>query len=327
MIAVLLVDDEPRVLEGLRDVLRCHRRNWSMVFAAGGEEALAAVERQPFDIVVSDIQMPRVDGVTVLEEVRRLRPETVRVVLSGRTDRASALRAIPVAHRVLGKPADPAQLQAAIERARTLRTIVPDTRARARAGWARLLPAQPEVLRALSAALAAGASEADAAAIVELDPALAAKVLQVAGWTFLSSGTPPTGIRKAVARVGTGLLRGIVDASAPASPGATAACRDIALHSVAVARRAAALAAPELADEAYAAGLVHDAGKLLQLTSPTSPACGATHAELGAYLLGTWGLPDGLVATLHRGRGGDSLAELVCSAHTGVAAAGPASVV
>jgi hypothetical protein len=47
----------------------------------------------------------------------------------------------------------------------------------------------------------------------------------------------------------------------------------------------------------------------------------------GTYLLGTWGLPDGLVATLHRGRGGDCLAELVCSAHTGVAAAGPASPV
>ncbi|MEA2221647.1 MAG: hypothetical protein QOH83_23 [Solirubrobacteraceae bacterium] len=323
MTAVLFVDDESAVLEGLRDQLRRHRRSWSMVFAQGGAEALAAVARRPFDIVLSDIRMPGIDGVEVLTEVRRLRPDMMRVVLSGHTQAASALRGISVAHRVLGKPTDPAELRAAIERARTLRAIVLDPGARACAGRAALLPAQPDALRALCAALAADACEADVAAIIERDPALAAKALQVAGWTFFGSGAPPGGIRKALQRLGTELLQGVVDASGQASSAAAPACLEIALHSIAVARRASELAPPEFAEEAYAAGLLHDAGKLLLADSPSpTPSWGGMHAQLGAYVLGAWGLPDALVAaTLHRSRGRGLLARLIAHAHEDLAAA------
>ena len=59
---VLFVDDEPRILEGLRRMLRSQRHDWEMAFAPGGEAALAMLETLPFDVIVSDMRMPGIDG-------------------------------------------------------------------------------------------------------------------------------------------------------------------------------------------------------------------------------------------------------------------------
>ena len=59
---VLFVDDEPEVLDGLRDALRRYRRVWDMRFAGGGAEALALLEGEPADVIVTDVQMPGMDG-------------------------------------------------------------------------------------------------------------------------------------------------------------------------------------------------------------------------------------------------------------------------
>ena len=67
---VLFVDDEPRILEGLRRMLRPQRHEWEMAFAPGGEAALAMMEASPFDVIVSDMRMPGMDGATLLCRVR-----------------------------------------------------------------------------------------------------------------------------------------------------------------------------------------------------------------------------------------------------------------
>jgi YesN/AraC family two-component response regulator len=59
---VLFVDDEPMVLTGLKRSLHPMRAEWEMVFATGGVEALAAMDRQTFDIIVTDMRMPGMDG-------------------------------------------------------------------------------------------------------------------------------------------------------------------------------------------------------------------------------------------------------------------------
>ncbi len=63
---VLFVDDEPRILEGLRRMLRPQRHEWEMAFAPGGEAALAMMEASPFDVIVSDMRMPGIDGAVPL---------------------------------------------------------------------------------------------------------------------------------------------------------------------------------------------------------------------------------------------------------------------
>ena len=63
---IMFVDDDPFLLEGLRDALRPHRRRWQMTFAGSGEEALSVLEGEPQDVVVSDLRMPVMDGATLL---------------------------------------------------------------------------------------------------------------------------------------------------------------------------------------------------------------------------------------------------------------------
>ena len=101
---ILFVDDDPNVLDGLRDALRPRRREWRMSFVPGGEAAIDVVERETVDIVVSDLRMPGIDGATLLTRVASMQPEAVRIVLSGQADPTTIGRVAAVAHRILVKP-------------------------------------------------------------------------------------------------------------------------------------------------------------------------------------------------------------------------------
>src|SRR5579859_4207949 len=112
---VLFVDDERRILEGLQRMLRHYRKQWEMTFANSGAEALSILAGGRYDVIVSDMRMPGMDGAQLLETVRKLYPGMIRIVLSGHTDMEAAIRAVPVAHQFLAKPCDPDKLQAAID--------------------------------------------------------------------------------------------------------------------------------------------------------------------------------------------------------------------
>src|SRR5689334_4246696 len=113
---ILFVDDEPNVLEGLRRMLRPQRNEWNMAFVSSGEEALNELKRTPFDVLVSDMRMPKMDGMSLLSQVRAEYPHIVRIVLSGYSEYETALRAVPVANQFLMKPCDAETLKHVIER-------------------------------------------------------------------------------------------------------------------------------------------------------------------------------------------------------------------
>lgn len=119
---ILIVDDEPQMLRALRSVFGRDRTRWDLVFAEGGRSALAELHRGAFDLVVSDMRMPDVDGVALLEAVRHDSPRTVRLMMSGAIDFDDADVARGLAHELLGKPCPPSRLRETIERwlARTL---------------------------------------------------------------------------------------------------------------------------------------------------------------------------------------------------------------
>jgi DNA-binding NarL/FixJ family response regulator len=114
---VLFVDDEPSVLSALRRLLYSQRSRWSMTFVSSGQAALEAMLDEPFDVVVTDMLMPDMDGATLLGEVQQLYPRTGLLVLSGYSDAGATLSASKLARQILKKPCEPATLIEAISAA------------------------------------------------------------------------------------------------------------------------------------------------------------------------------------------------------------------
>src|SRR3954469_8943095 len=101
---VLFADDDACILGGLADALRRRPAGWDARFAHGGQAGLDVIGARRFDVVVSDLSMPVVDGIDVLQRVREQQPDAGRVVLQGGAEPAAARAVSRVAHRYLAKP-------------------------------------------------------------------------------------------------------------------------------------------------------------------------------------------------------------------------------
>ncbi|MBN1610293.1 MAG: HDOD domain-containing protein [Polyangiaceae bacterium] len=317
---ILFVDDEPKILDGLRTLLRRRRREWDMAFVGGGKEALAAFEQQPFDVIVSDMRMPEMDGATLLKEIRRRYPHAVRIVLTGHTEVETALRTIPIAHQFLTKPCDAEVLKSVIDRACSLQALLDDELIRGLVGGIGELPSVPRIFSELSTALAdPDRGLADVAGILEQDVAMCAKVLQLVNSSFVGLGRRMSNIRDAVVYLGARTLKQLVlSVEVFRAFPAKLAHGDLSLdalqrHSLLTAQVARRIVPPGAdAEDAFAAGILHDVGililathvperlaealdsakqKSIPLYQAETELYGVTHAEAGAYLLGLWGLP------------------------------------
>ncbi len=106
-IVILFVDDEPDVLSALRRFLR--KEPYRVVFAESGAKALEILASQPVAIIVSDLRMPEMDGLTLLNEARTRYPETERLILSATSDMDKIIAAIDRSDvlRFIQKPLEP----------------------------------------------------------------------------------------------------------------------------------------------------------------------------------------------------------------------------
>ncbi len=116
-VAVLCVDDDFKQLEALSRVLR---NRFQLVTATDPREALDLVRASPqFAVVVSDLRMPAVDGITFLSQVREVAPDSVGVLLTGNADLTAAIAAVNQGHvfRFLRKPCPPDLIVATVQAA------------------------------------------------------------------------------------------------------------------------------------------------------------------------------------------------------------------
>lgn len=116
---ILFVDDEAEVLESLARCVHSRSGEWACEFVASGREALARLAAEPFHVIVADMRMPGMDGATLLQRVRQVAPETVRVMLTGSTELWTAVEAINRGHvfHFLLKPCERDQLLHSVTKA------------------------------------------------------------------------------------------------------------------------------------------------------------------------------------------------------------------
>lgn len=321
---ILFVDDEPMVLRGIERSLRSMRHEWTTEFAPGGPEALDAMAKNRFDVVITDMRMPGMDGAQLLEEVKNRFPRMVRIVLSGQSDQATILRAIGPTHQYLSKPCDVEELKQKLRHALALRDLLDNSALKEVVSRLAALPSLPALRSSLRDLLnSPNPSIVDAGKIVSRDIGMTAKVLQLVNSAFLGTPSRIVSATKASAIIGLDTLRALtlsVELFFELEP-EFAGLHGLWKDSLATARCAQAIARAESAptpvvEAAFTAGLLCDVGRLVlasacskdyraALAAKQENSCstdeaemaafGCTHAQVGAYLLGLWGLPDSIV--------------------------------
>lgn len=314
---LLFVDDEPQVLQGLKASLYTRRKDWDMHFAEGGAQALELMRESHFDVLVTDLRMPGLDGTTLVARVRNDSPSTIRVVLSGYADVGQSQSLVSLAHRYLSKPCEPMQLEECIDRCLATQALIESKELRIQLGAVGALPPLPSTFAALQRALADPSIDlSKVSAIIQKDPAVSAKVLQVCNSAFFRLPRRVSTIKQAVSYLGLSTVRSMVLSAElfrpgkPLSPGLDLGQMQRHALSVAAIARALAADAP-WAEDAFLAGLLHDVGFLLlarqfkdqmqralEATAAGMPLAeaeqkfvGVSHGVAGGYLLGLWGLP------------------------------------
>ena len=331
---ILFVDDEAPALEGLRSRLHRLSGKWEMAFVGSAEQAIEAMQRQPYDVIVTDMRMPGgMDGGKLLEAISARWPQTVRIMLSGYSELAPTVRLIPFVHQYLSKPCQPQQLENVVDRCLGLQALLSQPDLRGIVGRIRQLPSLPHIYTALQNIVRDDSvTLSEVAELVAADAALAARVLQIVNSAFFRLARRISNIEQAVNYLGFGAIRNLaltveVFAQWPGGGSGVLDLHKLQSHAQGVAAGAHALTVgTEIADDTLLAGLLHDIGywvlaqecpadlhqavelavaSAVPLHVAESQVIGASHAEIGAYLLGIWGLPYPVIEAVahHHGPG------------------------
>lgn len=324
---ILFVDDEAMVLQGIQRSFRAMRDEWDMDFAEGGEPAKILIERQHYDVVLTDMMMPGMDGAQLLAFVKQRSPRTIRLVLSGHAEQQLAMKCVGLAHQYLAKPCDAAALKKIVGRVLDPAFAIRNDKVMALVGQLENLPSLPAIYSKMIQLLKDPNAEMDQiGALIAGDMAMTAKILQLVNSSFFGLSRQVTKPAEAASFLGMETLKALVLATNvfgqfEAKLRAGACAESASEHSQKVAAASRAIAKAENAsravvDESLLAGLLHDVGKLVLASSLPEKfgpaACGSelsgldaelaelgtTHAEIGGYLLGLWGLPAPVVEAI-----------------------------
>jgi HD-like signal output (HDOD) protein len=320
---ILFVDDEINILNGLKRMLNVKKNEWHMVFVLSGEKALSELEKQSFDIVVSDMRMPVMDGVKLLTTIRDKYPQMTRIALSGYSDTQMILESIRSTHLFISKPTNYDILANAIARSLSIQAMINDSALRDFVSGINSLPCVPEIHNELVKELAcADVSIESVGRIIEKDMGISVKLLQIVNSAFFGLARNVFSPMEAAAHLGTDIIKSLVlsikifelfedESSVKKS-------NNIFSQSQMVAKGAAIIAKKEgfsrkECDQLMSAGMLQDVGKLIMysyfpkasheqfeqyetmdLTSEINlerQIYGVSHEQIGAYLLHLWGLP------------------------------------
>jgi DNA-binding NtrC family response regulator len=120
---ILIVEDDSTVRESLRLLFK--KKGYEILLASNGKEALHSFRREAVDLVITDVVMPKMDGIELLESVKNLRPETEVIVISAQGTIEKAVHAMKLgAFDFIEKPINPRVISLLVERALEKQTLI-----------------------------------------------------------------------------------------------------------------------------------------------------------------------------------------------------------
>lgn len=328
---ILFVDDNPDMLSSLRRMLRVMRSEWEMGFVGGGREALEKLAEVPYDVVVSDIRMPEMDGVELLTRIKKLYPRMVRIALSGQSDQEVVLKSVGPTHQFLAKPCDADSLKAVILRSCALQDLLSDSSLQKIVTELESLPSLPSLyLEIIEELRSPKSSLAKIGAIISKDIAMTAKILQLVNSAFFGMPQHISSPAHAATLLGVNIVKALVLSVKIFSSYSTSMSEQLNIKRLWNHCNMTAVLTKEIArvekfdrkmtDDAFMAGILHNVGilvlasnmpkqynKVLQIAEKEKKrlveaeqiVIGKTHAEVGGYLMGLWGLPDSIVEAIY----------------------------
>jgi putative nucleotidyltransferase with HDIG domain len=327
---ILFVDDEPAMIRVLKMGMRPMAAEWDVQFAEGGEAGLELVKKENFDVVVTDMRMAGINGAQLLNQVLRHHPETIRIILSGYADLSEVVSCVGLTHQFLTKPCSLDDLKSCLKKVSGIKEKLQHDKLRELTGGLACLPGIPELYLEITEALQSPNTSSDRIAeIASRDPALSAKILQIANSAFFGFSRKVFSVEEAVQLLGLGVIQSLALAVPLFTSFDRKRCPGFHIdqvweHSAEVAAIARRIYNEHLddshrAEQAFAAGIMHDIGKLIlaekmpeqyeailaeakatqtELHKIERKSLNATHAEVGAYLLALWGLPVPLIEAI-----------------------------
>lgn len=327
---ILFVDDEPDVIQALRRMLWPLRKQWKMTFVSSGQDALQSMEKSDFDVIVTDMRMPEMNGAELLTAVKQQYPDVVRIILSGHSDEETILRSVGIAHQYLAKPCDADALQQTIARACALRDLLNSSDLKRIVSRLNSLPSLPDLYQEIVEQLQSDDPSINKIGkIIEKDIGMTAKILQLVNSAFFGLPRQVSDAKQAVSLLGIDTIKGLVCTIHIFTQFDNEAVQELGLkevwdHSMNVGAYARLIgmahkAEQTMIDQGYLAGNLHDVGKLvlaqnqpafyseciklskaegIPLQKAELEVFGATHADIGAYLLGLWGFDDPIIEAI-----------------------------
>jgi putative nucleotidyltransferase with HDIG domain len=324
---ILFVDDDPMLLEFYRVIMRSESDRWEVRAIDQGQGALDLLDREAFDVIVCDLRMPGLSGFEVMRQVSQRHPQVARITISGIDDQNEVARCMEATHQFLPKPFDVKAFRAALACIGSLDTFLAEPELQGLVAKLRTLPSFPSLYLEIMAESRREASCAQSLAeIVARDPGMTAKLLQIVNSAAFALKRRIATPLEAVQYLGAATLQSLalsthMFSSLPDDPLQGISVQSLWEHAIATATLARSILEferqdPESCAAAYTAGLLHDIGKLILLQSmPKEYATvlqtaldgqlsvfeaekrvfKATHAGVGAYVLGLWGLPAPIV--------------------------------
>jgi putative nucleotidyltransferase with HDIG domain len=324
---LLFVDDEPILREVYFSLGQALGHGHEVHTAGSGQEALKLLSEKSFDVVVSDLAMPGMDGMEFLNKVVSDYPESARIVVSGFADRLKIAECLTIGHRFFNKPLNFKTLAALLKRICQYSYLVRDERIRRIICGNGALPTPPETYVQLTETLNSPYADLDdVGKIVEQDPGLSTKLLHIVNSAQFGISRQIVTPSEAVQILGIEVLKALMLGVKAFNfydekPFVKSTFHDLWSHSLEIAVNARKLAvaeklSTEVCEECFLAGLLHDIGKLIlaanaerqyQLVLDLSKKAAihlhqaemgifsCTHAQIGAYLLALWGVPDSVI--------------------------------
>ncbi len=329
MINVLFVDDEKDILDGYRRMLFSMKNTWNIFYANSAYEALHLLDSRKIDVVLCDYLMPFMNGMDLLHAIKDKYPNTIRVMLTGITDKVTLISSLPFIHRIIYKPCDTRYIKEVIENSYELRKLIENNYLINVINDIDSLPIIPDIVMEIENVLKNdNVSFAQLSEIIKKDPALTAEILHTINSGFFGLARQINDITEALSFLGINSIKSIMMILYSSKHfenqfAYKAFCKKVAFHSLAVSHIAKHISieleiSKEDTEVSFISALLHDIGKIVLLKLPDylenkkfmmdelnisdteadMMLTKTTHNVVGAYLLGIWGFSSQIINTV-----------------------------